>query len=183
MPTYILHGGEASTDTPTNTAFWQYMAESLPPGGTWLGCYFARYTEFSEELYLRDSAKIRALAPNGATCLMAHADEFEAQLKSASVLYIAGGSTLGLANNLQQWPQAKRLIQSIPVVAGCSAGANILGQTFLTKRGEHGHGLGLIPYNVQVHHTAPGYRENHAANPLPPPVLALHETQFCIFRL
>ncbi len=183
MPTYILHGGEASSETPTNNAFWQYMAESLPEGGTWVGCYFARYVEFSTAKFARDAAKIKAFAPAGVSCVMATAESFEEQLKAADVIYFAGGSTLGLINNLHNWPHAKALIQSVPVVAGCSAGANFLGHKFLTKKGEIGQGLGIIPYNIVVHHRAPQYSATHASNPLPPPLMALQETQFCTIQL
>ncbi|RYG60755.1 MAG: hypothetical protein EON60_05995 [Alphaproteobacteria bacterium] len=183
MPTYILHGGEASSETPTNAAFWQYMAESLPEGGTWVGCYFARYIEFSDTKFERDAAKIRSFAPQGVMCVMATEDNFEDLLKSASVLYLAGGSSLGLLNNLGRWPNAKSLIQAVPVVAGCSAGMNILGNKFLTKKGELGQGLGIIPYNLLVHHRAPHYSAVQVGAPLPPPVLAVHETQFCTIQL
>lgn len=183
MPTYILHGGEASSDTPTNESFWKLLATSIPAGGTWLGCYFARYNEVAAEKFERDAKKILAFAPEGVTCHMADEDAFEEQLKTADVIYFAGGSTLGLLNNLKRYPNIKTLLQSAKVVAGCSAGMNLLGQKFLTKKGEHGEGLGLISYNLIVHYKAPAYIDAHEANPLPHPTLALMETQFCVIEL
>ena len=182
MPTYILHGGEASSETPTNESFWNLMATSLPEGGMWLGCYFARYNEFAQEKFDRDAHKIRRNAPLNATCEMAYEDAFEDQVQKADVIYFAGGSTLGLLNNLKSFPNIKEQLSGKKVIAGCSAGMNLLGQKFLTKKGEHGEGLGLIPYNLIVHHNAPQYMEAHRLNPLPTPILALQETQFCVIQ-
>lgn len=183
MTTYILHGGETSLEVPTNTAFWSLMASRIPEGGTWLGCYFARFNEPSLEKFQRDSAKIQTSAPHPVTCLMATPEEFANQIKSADVIYFAGGSTLGLLSSLSDWPQMKTWLSQTKVVAGSSAGMNILGRRFVTKKGECGEGYGLVPYNLLVHHHASAYAEVHKANPLPPPVLALHETQFCVLEL
>ena len=180
MPTFILHGGEASDPTPTNQCFWRLMAQSVPAGGMWLGCYFARLDEIACGKYQTDSGIIHSLAPHSITTVMAKVEDFPTQLARADVLYIAGGKTHGLKNQLSEWPQIAQLLQGVRVIAGSSAGMNILGQKYIARDGSTGQGLGLLPFNMLVHHTAQAFQKAHAENHLPHPTLALHETQFCV---
>jgi peptidase E len=182
MTTYILHGGEASANSSSNAAFWTLMASHVAPGGTWLGCYFARNEGNSDEKFQRDALKIQSAAVQPISCFMATLEDFESQIKSADVIYFAGGSTLDLLASVHNWPELGSWLQNAKVVAGCSAGMNLLGRRFITKKGESGEGLGLVPFNLLVHHRAPHYREVHEANPLPHPTLAMHEEQFCVLE-
>lgn len=181
MPTFILHGGLTTKANSSNKAFYTLMAQAVPAGGTWLGCYFASLSEKEAAKFAADTRKLKRAAKHKFKTVMADAATFPEQLQTADVIYFAGGSTRGLMNQTRQWPQLKSWLQNAKVVAGSSAGMNLLGEKFLTKDApHHGQGLGLIPFNMLVHHKAPEYA--HIPAPAAP-CIALQETQFCVIEM
>ncbi len=176
MSTIILHGGRTSISNPSNQAFYKLMASHVPPGGTWLGCYFARLEETEALKFPEDAAKLRAAADHEVNIELATADNFIQQLQSASVVYFAGGSTEGLLNQLSHWPNVREHLLKVPVLAGSSAGMIMLGLSGVGNKGIY-QGLGIVPFHMRVHHGHPDYALADAT-PLPTPTLALEESQF-----
>lgn len=180
MTMFILHGGLPPHESQSNREFYQLMADYVPNGGTWLGCYFASLSEKQALKYALDCERMQTLGGGRFLTSMATVQDFPAQVKAADVIYFAGGSTAGLMNQISLWPDLPVWLRRKRVVAGSSAGMNMLGLRYFSKDGSSGTGLGLVPYNMLVHHRAEGYRAVHDATPMPPPVLALHEMQFCV---
>ncbi len=181
MPTILLHGGLITANTASNKAFYKTMADAVPPGGTWLGVYFASTSDREGPKYKSDSRKVKAAVTHKFTTVLATQENFPQQLKKADVIFFAGGATAGLMNQVKAWPELKSWLKKAKFIAGSSAGANLLCQTYTTKNApHHGQGLGLVPYNIVVHLNAPAYAH---ITPPPAPYIALPETQFCLLQI
>ncbi|MCA3244193.1 MAG: Type 1 glutamine amidotransferase-like domain-containing protein [Alphaproteobacteria bacterium] len=181
MTTFLLHGGLTSKQCSNNRDFYVEMASRVKKNGIWLGCYFASDETRKKKKFLSDKRKILRSVKHKIECIFAEPQKFEQQLAKADMIYFAGGTTLKLMDELKRYKNLKNLLQQCNVVAGSSAGMNILGKEWLGKSSQ-GKGLGLLPMSMVVHYGAPEYANQHKNITLPAPILKLRETQFVVIE-
>ncbi len=109
---------------------------------------------------------------------------FAEQVRRAHIIYVHGGRTTRLLQELHDFSEVERLLRG-KVYIGSSAGANYLAQHFLSHRGVDA-GSAILPMNVVVHYNADNPAERRtvasadalaAAFPAVPTV-RLHEGEY-----
>ena len=83
---------------------------------------------------------------------VANEESFLEQIKSADIVYFQGGTTLKLLEVLKKFPEMKYLLGG-KMVAGESAGANVLGSFFYSPSANGVFkGLGILPIKIIPHY-------------------------------
>jgi peptidase E len=78
----------------------------------------------------------------------------------ADVIYLHGGNTVKIMEVLKRYQNLEQVF-SDRIIAGDSAGVNVLGQLFYSKNSkEIGEGLKILPFKILVHYV------DGAPNPL-----------------
>lgn len=113
---------------------------------------------------------------------LANESSFAEQVAHSDVLYLHGGTTVKLLGALQQFPDFKGWCQG-KVVAGESAGANVLVEYFYSPKSDViGQGLGVLPVKISPHYTeASAGKMNHVGEGLE--FLPLPEYEFRTYVL
>lgn len=182
MTKYVMHGG-GKLPGPLRDQFFKLMSEHLQPGGIWLGCYFASEAEKWQTKFEADSQSLKMAEPEKeVVCECATVKDFTAQVAAADVVYFSGGRTWRLMEAVNAWPKLAEWLQKKVMVAGSSAGMNMLGRE---AHGQGGRitGLGLVPFSTVPHQGSAEYNEQHQKYPVPAPVLWVPENQFCIVEV
>src|ERR1035438_4036760 len=134
MPTkYILHGGFPPR-TSQHDAFFKAMLDNGPSEPRILLVYFAKdagreqvCSEQDHKNFMHNASEKRLLSFTVATRA-----GFVAEATNADIIYLRGGKTLQLLHCLQQYGDLKEVFSN-KVVAGESAGANVLSALFYSK--------------------------------------------------
>jgi peptidase E len=150
--TFILHGGQTSTKSVSNTLFFKEIVSGLKHNDRVLFIGFGRADDKILSTYLRDKKMLLAQTTVKIEVVSAtHRDLLE-QMKTASVVYIPGGDTRKLLAELKQHPYFTSLLAG-KVVAGSSAGANVFA-TFCFSTNLKGiyKGLGALPFSLVCHY-------------------------------
>jgi peptidase E len=185
MTTYILHGGITKTDNENNRAFFRMMADGLPENGTWLVVFFASEDPSQNTRKFQEECdRIKVYTQNKIIHFeMATEENFPQQLAKADVVYFRGGRSSNLMRIVKQWPNLKSWLSNCKVVAGSSAGANMLCRDFVGRDVGLMQGLGLIPMGMVVHYQAPEFLASQDISQRERPLLMLQETQFCVIEM
>lgn len=147
----ILHGGFTPGDRPSNQ-FFQEILKTVPQNPKILLVYFAKEEDRIQKNYEEDIKQFNENKGNKNLHLeMAVKDTFIDQILNADTLYLHGGRTEKLLNALKEFPDFKRSIQG-KVVAGDSAGANVLSSFFYSASMGIGQGLGILPIKIICHY-------------------------------
>ena len=84
---------------------------------------------------------------------VANEESFIKQVESADIIYFQGGVSLKLLQTLKKFPDLKDSLKG-KVVAGESAGANVLSSVFYSPKADDVfEGLGLVPVKIIPHYS------------------------------
>ncbi len=158
MTKYILHGGHAKGKA-NKKDFFEEMVRDIPKKDiAILYVPFAKEKERIPEYFAQNkTASIHALPKKQVSFLLAELeiDKFLDQTHTADVVYFGGGNDEVLKKFLFQTPLEilKKHLEG-KVIAGSSAGANVLAKYYYTNNRERvEEGLGILPIKVICHYT------------------------------
>ncbi len=148
---FILHGGFAKGVKQEDDVFFSNIVDSAPAEGKILLVYFA---EAEERVAERHQDDLEQFAKNqGGKKLffeMAAEEHFAEQAKTADLIYLHGGRTEKILSTLKKFPDLKQMFRG-KIIAGDSAGVNVLSSAFYSKTLGPVEGLSLIPIKVICH--------------------------------
>ena len=151
---FILHGGFTPGKKQENDDFFQEILKSSPEKAKILLVYFAKETDKipanrDEDINQFNKNKHRkALSFD-----VANEETFLKQVVWADIVYLHGGISLKLLNTLKQFSNLKQLFEG-KIIAGDSAGANVLSAVFYSERaGGVFNGLGILPIRTICHYS------------------------------
>ena len=159
---FILHGGfDKSLGPHQNDEFFSQILKDTPNEVKLLLVYFAEREEMIAARIEQDKEQFTKNSGSKTIDFRVTSPEtFVADCKWADAIYLHGGKTTKLMEALQNFPNMKELFSG-KVIAGDSAGANVLAQYFFSKNSQVvGKGFGILPFKVIVHY------EDGKPNPL-----------------
>ena len=179
---FILHGGFDKGAEQANDAFFAEMLKDTPNEVKILLVYFAEEPDRIEE---RRESDLKQFNKNKGDKILSFKttgeENFPEQVRGADVVYLHGGRSGRLLEALKKYPNIKELFEG-KIVAGDSAGANVLAGAFYSRRAGAFEGLGLIPIKIISH-----YREENKdkINHLRPELETIHlkEYEFKVFEV
>ena len=151
---YILVGGYVAKAKDGGKAFCEELTDGFEKPVKILDCIFARPVENWGVTFEKDKVFFRHNLPERKFKLvLANLDEFIEQVKWANVIYIKGGKTEPLLNELREQIGWEKELDN-KTVSGSSAGAHAIAKYYysLDKEGVIKGGLGLLPIKVVVHY-------------------------------
>ena len=154
---YILHGGRTTLVNDLNKKFYSEIAEILDDGDTILMCYFApsKNNNQSEENKFEKGVKLfnKNIPNKKIDYVFAKRASFIEELKKADVLYIHGGGTDELFDDLKKYPDFVDEMKKKKAVIGSSAGAYILAEYSIdyANRSEVTKRFGILPIKIFCH--------------------------------
>jgi len=154
MTKYILHGGFDKNISYIKDEFFQ---ETLKDTRDNVKIFLVFFAEFDEYLELRiKQCKDQFENNKGSKNLefkMATEENFLEGCAWADVIFLSGGKTTKIIDKLKKFENLERVFDN-KIVAGDSAGANVLSQVFYSRKSkEITKGLGIIPFKIIVHYT------------------------------
>ena len=156
MTKYVLHGGLSIEDNPKNIKFYSEILKDVNSPVAILMVYFARDREKRSGLFEIQKKLFKKSNPDYKIHFLFASedpDEFRAQAKQSQVMFIEGGSSLRLLEQLEKITDIKELIRSMDVYVGSSAGAGLVVKyTFPSSRDKIGERLGLVPIKLINHY-------------------------------
>jgi len=155
MAKYILHGGETKIRCDRNTQFFRELVSSTKDGKI-LEVIYAKPKEKWREQERIDLARFKEEAPD-VFFNLDFADEkpsiFLKQVAFADVIYFKGGRDKLLKNFLMPMKRDLSTLFKNKIVAGCSAGANIIAAYYFSTDNQRiEKGLGFLPIKVHCHY-------------------------------
>ncbi|MFH1694657.1 MAG: Type 1 glutamine amidotransferase-like domain-containing protein [Patescibacteria group bacterium] len=156
MTRYILHGGFPHRDRQENNTFFAEALSTAPKEAKVLLVYFAKEEDRVEKNKEEDVEQFNK--NSGGKMLsfqVASKVDFVEQVKNSDVIYLHGGHTGKLLEALKEFPDFQEAIKG-KIVAGDSAGPNVLCAAFYSMKVGVGEGLGIIPIKIICH-----YREEN----------------------
>lgn len=138
---------------PRNDAFFKELTEGLNDADKVLFIGFARRDEANRnEVYERDKKLILAQTKKDIEVVNATYDNLIEQATEAKVIFITGGETPQLVEDIWLYPNFFKAIKD-KVVAGSSAGACLFSAYYFFSE-EKGvlEGLGILPIRLMVHY-------------------------------
>jgi peptidase E len=163
MTKYILHGGEISRPSVHNQNYFREMVKGLSEPVKILLVYFAREKNRWREFMDYDTEKFK-VAANGkkVECILANNNPAKllSQVKQSDIIYIIGGRDKALQKGFDSLEDLGKLFHG-KVVAGSSAGANMLGRYYYDVENEKVEkGLDVIPIKILSHYKGSKYSGN-----------------------
>jgi peptidase E len=156
MTKFILHGGYTGDPSIHNANFYKEMVASLPPPVKILTVYFAAPKDKWSELLEDDKKKFFKFNPGLKMEFRLASDNLDTlvnQIRSADTIYIRGGKELLVHEIFKKVKNLAELFEG-RVVAGSSAGANVLSKYFYSNnRKKIMEGTGLLPIKCFVHYS------------------------------
>jgi len=148
---FILHGGYTREQNELNEGFFRELVASIPDKGTVLLVYFASDDDIDK--FEDDKKRISSfLENNEVSFIRATKEDFIDQVKNADVIYLRGGNTEKLKNQLNIYPELRESILGKTIV-GSSAGAYVLVKYYYTNsRNEVLEGFGFLPIRIICHY-------------------------------
>ncbi|MDC1205317.1 Type 1 glutamine amidotransferase-like domain-containing protein [Candidatus Pacebacteria bacterium] len=155
---FILHGGMLKYDSPYNTSFFKEFTKDLQGGDKVLFIGFARRDlDSRQEVYERDKGFILAHTDKDVIVENAELETLVEQAKEAKAIFVTGGDTTGLQNDIASKPDFLEAIKG-KVYAGSSAGAMITAKyKYACSDDEVQEGLGWLPIRLMVHYGNPEF--------------------------
>jgi peptidase E len=154
MTKYILHGGFDKNISYIKDEFFQRTLKNTPDE---VKIFLVFFAEFDEYLDLRVKQCKDQFENNKGTkkleFKMATGENLLEGCAWADVIFLSGGHTIKLIEKLKNFENLKQVFDN-KIVAGDSAGANVLGHSFYSRKSkEITEGLGIIPLKIIVHYT------------------------------
>jgi len=148
---FILHGGYTSERNQHNEGFFRELAASIPDRGIVLLVYFASDDGINK--FDDDKKRISSFLENNEVCFVrATENGFVDQVKNADVIYLRGGDTQKLKDQLSIYPDLPESISGKTIV-GSSAGACVLAKYYYTNSmHEVSKGFGFLPIRIVCHY-------------------------------
>lgn len=150
--TFILHGGFTPGEALVNDALFSEILRHAPQKAKVLLVYFAKEADrviknLNEDLVQFDHNR------NGKDISfeVAEIEKFEEQVKRADVVYFHGGKTDPILKALKPFTNLAEILKG-KVVAGDSAGANVLCAAFYSMSIGPGEGYGVVLVKVICHY-------------------------------
>lgn len=167
MTTYILHGGNIRGSADEGKAYYEEIVKDLSDQPRLLICLFALPREEWEREYAEETEHIaRLLKSRQPVFTMADPVQYAKQAARADALIIAGGDNELCMHWAQRADGFMAALQTLPVVAGSSAGADSLTETFWPYDWRVPYrGLGVLAQNAIVHYGA-GIGEDDPRGPV-----------------
>ena len=171
MTRYILHGGFTSVENENNASFYAEFTSNLPEGGTILLVYFSRRDEEIPKLTKQDTQAILKQSKLASVNIkVATRENFKQELEEANVVYMRGGETDKLYNELLKHPDFSKTIKGKTII-GSSAGAYVLAAyRYWHSEGGVQKGLSILPIRILCH---------YQSEVLPPHKDAMQELEKC----
>lgn len=154
MTKYILHGGFDKNISYIKDEFFQQALNDTKDN---VKIFLVFFAEFDEYLELRiKQCKDQFENNKGLKNLefkMATEENFLEGCAWADVIFLSGGRTAKIIEKLGKFENLKQIFDD-KIVVGDSAGANVLGHSFYSRKTkEISEGLGIIPFKIIVHYT------------------------------
>lgn len=154
MTKFVLHGGFDKHIQYIQDEFFRNALEDTPPA---VKIFLVFYAELEEYLELRVTQCKEQFANNKGSktveFMMATEENFSEGCAWADIIFLSGGRTVKLVEQLKKFQNVKELFDG-KVVVGDSAGVNALMCFYYSKKSkEIGEGLGILPYKVIVHYS------------------------------
>lgn len=154
MTKYILHGGFDKNISYIKDEFFQ---QTLKDTRDTVKIFLVFFAELDEYLELRiKQCKDQFNNNKGSKTLefkMASEENFLEGCAWADVIFLSGGRTAKIIEKLKNFQNVEQVFSG-KIVAGDSAGANVLSQLCYSKKSkETTKGLGIIPFKIIVHYT------------------------------
>lgn len=154
MTKFIFHGGFDKNISYIKDEFFQ---ETLRDTQSDVKIFLVFFAEFDEYLELRiKQCKEQFENNKGSKNLdfkMATEENFLEGCAWADVIFLSGGRTVKIIEKLKKFENLKQVFDD-KIVAGDSAGANVLGHSFYSKKTkEINEGFGIVPFKIIVHYT------------------------------
>jgi peptidase E len=148
----ILHGGFDPTGRQENDPFFKEMLRDAPNEAKVLLVYFAKEDDRVPKNREEDIEQFNKNR-EGKTLSFETAtrDAFLEQVQQADVIYLHGGRTKKLLEGLKGFSNFGQLFHG-KIVAGDSAGANVLATAFYSSTMGIGEGFGILPIKVICHY-------------------------------
>lgn len=179
---FILHGGFANgqIDDSADSFFSEILKDAPDVSKVLLVC-FARDTE---EIPNNSEMIIGEFNKNNLGKELhfeiANEESFLEQVAAADIVYLQGGKTFQLLEILKKYPEFKNVLRG-KIIAGESAGANVLGSYFYSKsNGKAGIGLDLVHVKIIPHYSGQ-YKNELDDVGIGLELLLLSEGQFKVF--
>lgn len=149
---FILHGGYAKGDKQEDDVFFREIVSSAPKQAKILLVYFA---ESDDRIAKRNKYDLEQFEKNKGDKTLSYeiASEqlFTEQAKTVNIIYLHGGHTGKLLEALKKIPNLRELFKG-KVIAGDSAGANVLTSAFYSQTIGVSEGLDFIPVKIICHY-------------------------------
>jgi len=154
MTKYVLHGGFDKNKEYIKDEFFKEALKDTPENVKILLVFYA---EFEEYLELRiKQCKEQFDKNKGSKNLgfrMASEENFLEDCAWADVIFLSGGRTVKIIHKLKQFQNLEKVFEG-KIIAGDSAGANVLVKLFYSRKSkEISEGLGILPLKIIVHYT------------------------------
>jgi peptidase E len=183
MTTYVLHGGFPQGEAQRDNAFFQEVLREAPSQSHVLLVYFAKEDDRIAKNLEEDTAEFQRNKPTGVELSFETAEEatFIEQVQRADVVYLHGGHTGKLLETITQFSNLKELFED-KIIAGDSAGVNVLCSYFYSLKIGAGQGLSIIPIKVLCHYQQ---KNGHQLDEYDPtlPTLILRENEYAVYHL
>lgn len=150
--TVILQGGFPKEGKQENDAFFSEILNTAPQEAKVLLVLFAKEADRMEKNTREDIEQFTKNSDGKSLSFdVATEENFINQIEASDVIYFHGGHTGKLLDILKKLPDFREAIQG-KIVAGDSAGANVLCAAFYSLRMGAGEGLGILPFKILCHY-------------------------------
>jgi len=154
MTKFILHGGFDKNKEYIRDEFFQEALRDTPAD---VKIFLVFFAELEEYLQLRiEQCKGQFNNNKGSKNLefkMASEENFLEGCAWADVIFLSGGRTINLIESLKRFQNLKQVFKD-KIIVGDSAGVNVLGRFFYSKKTkEINKGLGILPFKFIVHYS------------------------------
>lgn len=174
---FLLHGGRVLDECVENRTYFRRIVDSLFCPRV-LVVLFAKHPDRVEAAEQALLARFSQATDSVLDLQFASEDSLYSQMEWADVLYFHGGQSLRLVDRMRPHLDHLRTCCGGRVIAGESAGVNMLHQWFVShSEGGLREGLGILPGAVICHHDGLG----DASMPSGAPQLRLPELYFTEF--
>ena len=152
--TFILHGGFTPKMAQEDDAFFGKILKSAPRNPKILLVYFAKEEDRIPKNRAEDIAQFEKNKEDKIISFeTANEKNFPDQVAQADIIYFHGGKSLKILETLSKYHNLKSMFQG-KVVAGDSAGANILSVCFYSQSSDRiSEGLGILPIKLIPHYS------------------------------
>lgn len=149
---FILHGGYSKGAKQENDAFFSEILKSAPKEARILLVYFAESDDRVVERYVEDLEQFNKNRGDKTLSFDRASEQlFVEQANTADIIYLHGGHTGKLLEALKRISDLRDLFNG-KIIAGDSAGANVLCSVFYSKTIGTSEGLGFIPIKIICHY-------------------------------